>query len=139
MKSIFATGFRLLFGAVLLYWSSLGLTGWEPPPVHDKAVALRDAIFASGYLIPAVLVVYFLVGISFLANRLVPLSAVVLFPVSLNILLFHSFVNPNPRSLSIAGALTIANTIMLFQHRTAFCELLKVRSGHNGESAASDP
>ena len=135
---MFATGFRLVFGAVLLFWTVLGLTGWEPPPVAEDALVLRDAIFSSGYLIPTVLTVYFLAGISFLSNRFVALASVILFPVSLNIFLFHSIMNPNLRSLSIAGALIIANSIMLFEHRSALHELLKARRNHTSGSGADD-
>ena len=135
---MFEAAFRVVFGAVLLYWVGLGLTGWEPPPVAEDAIMLRDAIFASGYLIPAVLVVYFLVGVSFLTNRFVPLGSTILFPVSLNILLFHSFVNPNPRSLSIAGALFIANSIMLYQHRSAFHELLRAQTTQRRDPGSED-
>jgi hypothetical protein len=103
----------------------MGFFGWKPPPVAPGAEDLRDAIFASGYLIPVVLFVYFLSGFSFLTNRYVALGSFILFPVSLNILLFHLMMNPNPRSISIAAALFLANLFMLWQHRSAFSELLK--------------
>ena len=129
MNSTAATGFRLVFGLVLLAWVGMGLSGWEPPAVDPGAEPLRDAIFGSGYLIPAVLVVYCLSGISFIANRFVALGSVVLFPVSLNILLFHTIMNPNPRSVLIAVTLFLANVLMLYQHRPVFAGLLKARRG----------
>ena len=127
MESRLSTVFRLVFGVVLLVWVIMGIAGWEPPPVASEAVALRDAIFASGYLIPAVLVVYFVVGASFLTNCFVALGALLLFPVSLNIILFHGFMNPSLRSLLIAGLLLLANCLMLYQQRSAYADLLRVR------------
>jgi putative oxidoreductase len=118
---------RLFFGLVLLAWVGLGVTGWQPPPVALQAQALRDALFGSGYVIPAVMVVYFIVGVSYVSDLYVALASVLLFPVSLNILMFHAILNPNPRSLTIAGALFLANLGMLWMHRAAFAELLKAR------------
>jgi len=122
-----AAAFRFLFGLVLLAWVAMGLSGWQPPPVAPGAEALRDALFGSGYIIPAVLIVYLIVGLSYVSGLYVALASVLLFPVSLNILLFHAFLNPNPRSLTIAGLLFLANLGMLWLHRSAFAELLKAR------------
>jgi hypothetical protein len=119
--------FQALFGVVLLIWVAMGILGWEPPPVLAKAEPLRNAIFASGYVIPAILVVYFLSGASFVSNRFVPLASIILFPVSLNILLFHAMLNPTPRSLTIASALFAANIYMLFHARAAFRPLLQAK------------
>ena len=127
MASKLITGFRLLFGLMLLAWVGMGLTGWQPPPVAPGAEALRDALFDSGYIIPAVLIAYFLVGLCYLSGLYVALASVVLLPVSMNILMFHAFLNPNPRSLTIAVLLFVANLGMLWLHRGAFEELLKAR------------
>ena len=40
MASKLITGFRLLFGLMLLAWVGMGLTGWQPPPVAPEAEAL---------------------------------------------------------------------------------------------------
>lgn len=127
MKSRLAAVFRTLFGLMLLAWVGMGLSGWQPPPVAPEAEALRDALFGSGYIIPAVLIAYLLVGICYVSGSYVALASVVLLPVSLNILMFHAFLNPNPRSLTIAGLLFAANLGMLWLHRGAFEELLKAR------------
>lgn len=124
MKKNFFTAFRILFGVVLMLWVGMGIFGWQPPPVAGGAENLRDAIFESGYIIPSVLIVYFVVGAAYLLNRYVALTSVLLFPVSLNILMFHLFMNPNPRSLSIASALFIANIVMLVRHRRAYLPVL---------------
>lgn len=127
MTATAATIFRILFGIVLMIWVGMGVVGWQPPPVEADAEALRDAIFGSGYIIPAILIVYFVTGLAYLANRYVALASVLLFPVSLNILLFHTILNPHPRSVSIAAALFVANCYMLYQSRTAYSSLLRDR------------
>lgn len=125
MNQNLITAFRIIFGGVLMLWVAMGMFGWEPPSVASGAENLRDAIFESGYIIPSVLSVYFVVGAAYLLNRFVPLASVLLFPVSLNILMFHTFMNPNVRSLSIAGALFAANCVMIINYRNAYSSLLK--------------
>ncbi len=127
MKQTLFTVFRILFGIVLMVWVGMGVFGWQPPPVSTGAETLRDAIFESGYIIPSVLFVYFLVGAAYLLNRFVPLASILLFPVSLNILMFHTFMNPNARSLSVAGALFAANCVMIVCHRATFSPVLKAK------------
>lgn len=102
MKEILFTLFRIFFGVVLMAWVGMGVLGWEPPPVASGAEELRDAIFESGYVIPSVLTVYLVAGIAYLLDRFVALASILLFPVSSNILMFHMFMNPNARSLSVA-------------------------------------
>lgn len=122
------TVFQALFGAVLLIFVAMGVFGWRPPPVLPRAEAFQNAILGSGYVIPVILLVYFLTGLSFLANRFVALGSLVWFPVSLNILLFHVTLNPTPRSVTIASVLFLANVYMLFRSRAAYRLLLRAKS-----------
>lgn len=119
------TVFRIVFGLVLLFWVWLGVTGFEPPPVAPQAEQFRDALFASPYLLPVVMIVYFIAGLAFLFNRYVALASVMLFPVTLNILLFHAFLNVNAASLSVAGGLLLSNCLMLYLFRDSYAAMLK--------------
>ena len=118
---------QAIFGATLIAFSLMPALGWEPPPVRPAAEALQQALFASGYIIPVVLVVYFAVGLSWLLDRFVPLAAIVLFPVSLNIVLFHSMLNRTPFSLTAAFGLFAVNLFMLYSSRAAYRPLLAAR------------
>lgn len=117
--------FQRLFGLALLSFVLMGtgLIPWQPPPVAIRAEPLRDAIFSSGYIIPAVLIVYLLSGLAFVSNRFVALGCLVLFPVSLNILLFHGFLNP--RSVPLALAVFVPNVLLMWTRRAAYRPLLK--------------
>jgi putative oxidoreductase len=116
---------QAVFGGILIAFSLTPLFGWEPPPVQPGAQLMQEALLSSGYIIPIILIVYFLVGISWIANRFVPLSAVVLFPISLNILLFHWVLNRTAFSLVAATLLFAVNLYMLYQSRRAYSSLLK--------------
>ena len=116
---------QAVLGAILIAFSLMPLFGWEPPPVRPGAQLMQEAIFSSGYIIPIILIVYVLVGISWIANLFVPLSAVVLFPISLNIFLFHWVLNRTAFSLVAATLLFAVNLCMLYQSRRAYRALLK--------------
>ena len=117
-----------IFGLILIAFSLTPIFGWEPPPVEPGAESMRDALFESGYLIPIILIVYFLVGVSWLFDRFVPLTAIVLFPISLNILLFHALVNQAPFGLIVATALICANVYMLVRNVSSYRQLLQARA-----------
>jgi putative oxidoreductase len=61
--------------------------------------------------------------VALLTNRFVALGAVLLFPVSLNILMFHAFLNP--RSVPWALVLFVPNALLLWLHRSALAPLLR--------------
>ena len=115
--------FHRLFGAVLVIFVGMYIFQWEPPPISREAQPLWDAIIGSGYIMPIVILVYLITGLAMLANRYVPLAAVLLTPVSFNIFLFHSFLNP--RSIPFAAIFFIANLALLYIHRSSFRELLR--------------
>jgi putative oxidoreductase len=118
--------FQRVFGIVLIVFVGMGIFGWEPPPVASDAQPLWDALIASGYVMPIVLLVYLLAGVSFLSDRFVPLAAMLLTPVSLNILLFHSFLNQ--RSVPLAASFFVANMVVLYVHRRAYAALFHNRA-----------
>jgi len=49
---------------------------------------------ATVYLMPLLKVTELLCGLAFISGRFVPLATVVIFPITLNILLFHTFLAP---------------------------------------------
>ena len=123
--------FQRLFGVLLIVFVGMALFGWEPPPITPEAQPLWDAIAASGYIMPVVIVTYGMTGAAFLLDRFAPLAAVLLAPVSLNILLFHGFLNPS--SIPFAGGFFVCNALMLYVHRRAYSSLLRAQPYAEGE------
>jgi putative oxidoreductase len=65
-------------------------------PVHTgKALAFIEGLKGTGYFYPMQKVIQIACGISLLVNRYAPFSAVVVFPISLNVLLFHTILVPS--------------------------------------------
>lgn len=65
-------------------------------PAHiGAAAALKNGLIATGYLYPMMKCMQIAGGISLITNRYAPFSAVVLFPISLNVFLFHTILVPS--------------------------------------------
>ncbi len=65
-------------------------------PLHTGAPgALVAGLKGTGYIYPMMKTIQILGGLSLLLNRYAPFSAVVLFPISLNVLLFHTLLVPS--------------------------------------------
>ena len=65
-------------------------------PLHTgKPGALVAGLKGTGYIYPMMKTIQILGGLSLLVNRYAPFSAVVLFPISLNVLLFHTILVPS--------------------------------------------
>lgn len=94
--------FRILFGFNFLvnglnpFWHF-----YELPPPTPAAGAFAGALMATGYLFTLVKVVEIVVGVFLLANRFVPLGLVLIAPISLNIFLFNTLLDPAAAPLGI--------------------------------------
>ena len=104
----------------------MGVSGWKLPEVPSDAKAFRDALLAAGYVFPTIITVYLLVGISYLTNRFVSLATVVLFPITLNVFMYHVFLAPS--KLPFTAVLIIPNAVMIYACREAYQPLLRAKS-----------
>jgi hypothetical protein len=64
--------------------------------MHTGAAAdLKAGLIGTGYIYPMMKTIQIVGGISLIIDRYAPFSAVVLFPISLNVLLFHTILVPS--------------------------------------------
>lgn len=80
-------------------------------------------LFATGYIMPVVKFLELFCGLAFLSGRLVPLAAVVIFPITLNIFLFHVFLEPT--GLVIPAILMIGNVFLALYYRDRYQMVLQ--------------
>jgi len=88
---------RILLGFLYLVFGLDYFLHFIPyqPPLHPGAAGVFKAgLVAAGYFYPMQKVIQVLGGLSLLGNRYAPLAAVVLFPISLNVFLFHTLLAP---------------------------------------------
>ena len=89
--------FRVLLGFLYLVFGLDYFFHFIPYQPHHtgNAAAFKNGLKAAGYFYPMQKIIQVAGGISLLINRYAPFSAVVLFPISLNVFLFHTILVPS--------------------------------------------
>lgn len=114
---------RILMGLMFAFASIAFFFKLVDAPEQTGSVKIfNDGIAASIYLMPTVKVFELLCAIAFLSGRLVPLATVVIFPINLNILLFHAFLEPS--GLPVALLLMLGNLFLAFYYRDKYKYML---------------
>lgn len=118
---------RLLLGALLLFAGSSKLFGFGPEGGDQTgaAAAFHAALVGSGYLIPSIGLVEAAAGAAFLSGRFVALAAVVLAPITYNIVCFHLFLAPSDGAPGYFVGL--ANVYLLAVHWPKYQDMLMPR------------
>ncbi len=114
---------RYLFGLILFVFGLNKFLGFMPAPeFSSQAMAFFGALMESGYMIYFIGTVEVLTGAMLLANRMVPLALVLAAPVTLNILLFHLFLDLP----TIAPGLVVfvLNLYLLFAYKKYYDPML---------------
>ena len=104
---------RVLMGLLYLFASIVVLFKIAPQPeLTGTTKTFMDGINASGYLLPLIKITELICGISFVTGYFVPLATIVIAPITLNILLFHIFVDT--AGLPVAVFLLLENLFLAF-------------------------
>jgi putative oxidoreductase len=91
-------------------------------PMHTGAAAdLKAGLMGTGYIYPMMKTIQIVGGLSLLLNRYAPFFAVVLFPISLNVLLFHTVLVPSGWLMGVF--LMIPNLFLGFSYRKYYAGL----------------
>ena len=88
---------RIVLGLIYLVFGLDYFLHFIPyQPNHTGAAAtFKNGLMAAIYLYPMMKTLQIIGGISLLINRYAPFSAVALFPISLNVFLFHTILVPS--------------------------------------------
>ncbi|KKI91186.1 hypothetical protein WQ54_16235 [Bacillus sp. SA1-12] len=127
MKTKISLIVRIILGLLLLAAGIMSLfSSAEPMQYPEPADKFMSALIDTGYMIIIIGVLKVLVGVSLLINRFVPLSLVVFTPISINMVLFHAFLDIK----SILPALVIGflNVYLLFNYLESYKPLLKAKN-----------
>ncbi len=124
MNSMFTKIVRRVLGCILLLFG-LNILLPHPfiplPELPQSAAAFMSSLAATGYLLKTVALLEILIGSLLLFNKWVAFSLILLAPISLNILLFHFFLDAS----GVAGALIVAvlNGILIYKYWSSFKSL----------------
>ncbi|HEY0245214.1 MAG TPA: DoxX family membrane protein [Mucilaginibacter sp.] len=85
------------------------------PPMSPTATAFETGLFGTGYFFQYMKVIEIVSGLFLLINRYTALFALILFPISLNIFLFHSVLAP--AGIPLGTAVIILNLFLGYAYR----------------------
>jgi putative oxidoreductase len=122
MNSNFTKIIRFVLGLILIVFGANKLimifneTGFLPAL---KMSVFTESFNAIGYILPVVGALEVYIGILLIMKKWVPFALILLAPISVNILLFHFFLDP---SSAMIGALLVAvlNGILIYKHWSQF-------------------
>ena len=115
---------RIILGLIFAVFGLNKLIGFlDMPPPEGAAGAFMGALFATGYFFPFLGIVESVCGILLLIGKYTRLAAIVLMPVTINIVLFHVSLAP---AAGAAGYLTfVLNVVLVMAYKEDLEGLLK--------------
>ena len=115
---------RSLMGLLFLFSSITFLFKLITPPEPTGAMKIfSTGLEASVYLMPTVKLIELMCGIAFLSGKFVPLAAVLISPIIVNIIFIHAFLGPE--GLPLAIFLVLANSVVAYNYRESYKPLFK--------------
>lgn len=124
---IAAVVLRTLMGLLFLFASVTYFGGFiTPPPLEGAMKTFNEGIEASVYLVPLAKAVELLCGLAFVTGRFVPLAAILIAPIIVNIVLIQAFLDP--AQLPTGIFLVIANATVAWHHREVYAPLFRARA-----------
>lgn len=126
MNSTFTKIIRFVLGIILLVFGLNKLimlfngAGFiEMPAMPENANSFMESLGETGYILHTVGLLEVFIGLLLILKKWVPFALVLLAPISINILLFHFFLD---LSGGMIGAIVVAvlNGILIYKHWTQF-------------------
>jgi len=118
---------RSLAGLLLLFASvSYFFKLFPQPEMHGAVKTFNMGIGASVYLMPLIKATELVCGLAYITGRYVTLANVMIFPVVVNIFLFHAFLAPE--GIAAGAFLLVAVLFLVWNHRRNYSSLFRARS-----------
>ena len=122
MKTIAPHVARVLLGLIFFVFGLNGFLHFLPMPPPPPSAAGFFQFLTGSYLFTLVKGTEVLVGALLLSNRFVPLALTLLAPVSVNIVLFHTFLEP-PATLGLPLMIVALQLYLAWVNRDAYAGL----------------
>jgi putative oxidoreductase len=119
---------RILLGFLYLVFGLDYFLHFIPyQPLHTgKTGAFIAGLKGVGYFYPMIKVIQITGGLSLLFNRYAPFFAVVLFPISLNVLLFHTILVPSGWLMGVF--LMVPNLLLGYGYRKYYSGMFTLKA-----------
>jgi putative oxidoreductase len=124
MNSTFTKILRLLLGVSLLIFGINKFIGFIPMFEMPVAAAnFMESLETTGYALYVVAVLEIIIGFLLLLNKWVPFALVLLAPISVNILLFHIFLDVS--DIFVAIVIASLNAILIYKYWKSYRSLFQ--------------
>lgn len=115
---------RTLMGLMFLFASITYLFKLiTPPPMTGAMKVFSEGLEASIYLMPTVKVIELLCGLAFVSGKFVRLAVVLIFPIIVNIVGVHLFLDHS--GLPVAIPLALAELFLAYYYRESYKSILQ--------------
>ena len=119
------TGGRLLLGLIFVVFGLNGFLHFIPiPPADGAAGSFMGGLAASGYFFPMLAGIQVAVGLALLANRFVALALLVLAPITVNIVAYHSLA---PDGMGLALLVLVLHLTVAWSLRSTYAPVLAAK------------
>jgi uncharacterized membrane protein YphA (DoxX/SURF4 family) len=126
-------GARVLLGVIFVVFGLNGFFKFIPvPEMTEAAGSLMGALLATGYFMMVVKAVEVVAGLMILTGRFLPLGLILLAPVSVHILLLHTFLDT--AGLPMALFIIAAQLFLAWAYRESFSGVLQSNPKPTGQS-----
>jgi putative oxidoreductase len=117
---------RVLMGLMFLFASVAFFLKLIPQPEMSGPIKLfNEGLAASGYFMPFLKVVELIAGLMLVIGLFVPLTAIVIFPITIHIFLVHAFMAPE--GLPIAVFMLLGNLFIAWYYRKSYAPLFVMK------------
>lgn len=115
MNSKFTLLTRIALGILLIVFGSNKFLHFIPSqPPTGSAADFMNSLGATGYIFPVVGILEVFIGVMLLLKKWVAFVLILLAPISINILLFHLFLDIP--GLSAAALVVTFNVVLIYKH-----------------------
>ncbi|WP_353088965.1 DoxX protein [Flavobacterium sp.] len=124
MNSMFTKIVRIMLGLVLVVF---GLNKVLPSPIiplpqlPDNASSFMTSLAATGYVLKVLGILEVFIGALLLTRKWVAFALIMLAPISINIVLFHLFLDAS--GMLVALVIAVLNSILIYKHWSQYRSL----------------
>ena len=118
---------RVLLGLIFLVFGLNGFLHFIPmPPLTGKAGEFLFGLIKAPYIFPLISSMQIISGVLLLSGSLVPIALLLLFPIALNIFLFHLTLSPS--GLGMAGFIIAAIILLVIYYWPVYKSIFKTEN-----------
>jgi putative oxidoreductase len=123
---------RIVLGLIMLLGALTHITNSKEGAMAESTFI--TAMVGTGYLWPIIGTIEFLAGVSLIVGQFIPLTLIVLAPITLNILLFHLSQPNHPDGIGIALAILLPHLGLTWLYREHYSSLFKANPSFDATS-----